>query len=218
MLFMAISGVVLWWPRTIHRLKASFTIKLKGNKFRINRDTHGAIGIWGLLVFVIVSFSGVYLAFPKAMSSGITAVFPGRDIKDNSIKVAEIKSAKPINIDKAISIALSAHPDLKVISANLSTKPDQPYRINLAQHDYEDRQPLTTLFINPWNSEIIETRNPELYTTGETIIAWQLSLHSGDGIGAPWKVLIFLNGFLPLMFTITGITMWLIKRKARKAD
>jgi uncharacterized iron-regulated membrane protein len=40
-------------------------------------------------------------------------------------------------------------------------------------------------------------------------------LHGGEGLGPIWKFLVFLTGFLPLIFVVTGLTMWLKKRKAR---
>ena len=41
----------------------------------LNRDLHGAVGFWSLAVFLILSVSGVYLAFPVTVQdscSGLT--------------------------------------------------------------------------------------------------------------------------------------------------
>jgi uncharacterized iron-regulated membrane protein len=40
-------------------------------------------------------------------------------------------------------------------------------------------------------------------------------LHGGGLLGPVWKFLVFLSGFLPLIFVITGLMMWLKKRQAR---
>ena len=49
--------------------------------------------------------------------------------------------------------------------------------------------------------------------------AWQRPLHEGIGLGLVWKLLVFAAGLLPPLFVITGISMWLIKRNAkRRAD
>ena len=58
MLFLGISGLVIWWPAT-GRLAAALTIKRGARGYRLQRDLHGAVGFWTLSVFVIVSFTGV---------------------------------------------------------------------------------------------------------------------------------------------------------------
>ncbi|NDC64945.1 MAG: PepSY domain-containing protein, partial [Planctomycetia bacterium] len=59
-------------------------------------------------------------------------------------------------------------------------------------------------------------RDPRSYTLGETIMAWQHALHAGEGLGWTWKILVFLSGFLPPLFAVTGVSMWLIKRRNRR--
>jgi len=41
---------------------------------RLHRDLHGAVGFWTLIVFTIVSFTGVYIAFPNPVASLIQAI------------------------------------------------------------------------------------------------------------------------------------------------
>jgi uncharacterized iron-regulated membrane protein len=38
-------------------------------------------------------------------------------------------------------------------------------------------------------------------------------MHSGQGLGPIWKVLVFLTGLLPALFAVTGILMWLKRRR-----
>lgn len=45
-------------------------------------------------------------------------------------------------------------------------------------------------------------------------IPWE-PLHGGEALGPIWRFLVFLVGFLPLLFVITGVSMWFKKRAAR---
>jgi hypothetical protein len=48
------------------------------------------------------------------------------------------------------------------------------------------------------------------------VVIWQRLLHSGIGLGAVYKFLVFVSGFLPLLFAITGLRMWWLKRMQRR--
>jgi len=64
MLVLGISGLILWWPGR-NRWRAAFLVKRGARGLRLCRDLHSAIGIWTFVVFITVSFSGVYFAFPE---------------------------------------------------------------------------------------------------------------------------------------------------------
>jgi uncharacterized iron-regulated membrane protein len=59
---------------------------------------------------------------------------------------------------------------------------------------------------------VIETFDPRQFSLGERVLAWQHAVHAGQALGWVWKVLVFLSGFLPLLFALTGATMWWLKR------
>ncbi len=52
------------------------------------------------------------------------------------------------------------------------------------------------------------------FRTKESNKIWQ-ALHEGAIGGMPWQVTVFLVGFLPLFFSITGIALWWLKKKSR---
>ena len=216
MLALGLSGIVLWWPRG-GRWAAAFRVRRGAQGVRLHRDLHGAVGIWGLLVFLVVSFSGVYLAFPQQVGAGIGSVLPARDLRGtmNAIKATPIKDAKPIGVDAAVQIAREALPDTRLRSVALPQRPDQPFRVALARLDDAHGVPPVLVFVDPWSSKVLELRDPRGYSAGETLMAWQHALHAGEGLGWIWRVLVFLSGLLPLLFSITGVSMWWLKRRAR---
>ncbi len=216
MLTLGISGLIIWWPRK-GNWRAAFTIKQGAKGFRLHRDLHGSVGIWSLLVFITVSFSGTYLAFPQPLGAAITTLFPGNDLRSmaSSIRVNPIEGGLPVNVDQAIDAVGTIVKEGKLVSIMLPSKPDQPYRINIALTDYKPGIPTITAFVDPWSGKIIKIFDPRSYSLGETISSWQRALHAGQGLGIVWRVLVFLSGFLPLLFAITGLSMWLIKRSKR---
>jgi uncharacterized iron-regulated membrane protein len=212
LLFMAISGIILWWPKP-QFIKRAFTFKFsdKGKKF--HRDIHGAIGFYLAIPMLIVAFSGIYFIYPKGTTSFVTSIFPGENLKEtaNAIKVNPATSTKSID-----ELLLVAKTEGEPLSISISAKPDQPYRFNFAPENYIQGEPLITVFVDQYEGKIIEKRDPKNYSVGEKIIAWQHPLHVGEEFGVVSKAVNFLLGLSILLFAITGILLWWIKRKNRK--
>lgn len=215
MLALGITGLVLWWPRA-GRWAAAFTVKRGARGVRLHRELHGAVGVWSLAVYVVVTFSGVYLAFPQTLNAAIGGVFPARDLRAG-VKVEAVRGAAPADLGQVLTLARAAVPDGQFRSVMLPPRPDQAYRVNFAPPGHENGAPMITAFVDPWTARVVEIRDPRGYSVGETIIGWQRALHAGAGLGWTWKILVFLSGILPPLFAVTGTAMWLLKRRNRRA-
>ncbi|MGE0253430.1 MAG: PepSY-associated TM helix domain-containing protein [Alphaproteobacteria bacterium] len=217
MLVLGFSGLVLWWPRG-GRWKAALTVKRGAHGYRLQRDLHGVVGIWSLVVFIVVSASGVYLAFPQTTGEILRAALPARDLRATAqaIRVEPVRGSAPMPLDDAVALAESAVPGTAVRMLALPGRPDQPLRVSLVRGAAEHGAPGITVWIDPGTRRVIEIRDPRDYTAGETVLAWQHALHAGSGLGWGWKIAVFLSGLLPALFAVTGIWMWLLKRRARR--
>lgn len=219
MLVMAASGLVNWWPRRgIGRRGAwrrAFGIARDARGLRLLRELHGMAGIWGFAVLAIVSFGGVYLAFPETVRSGVAPILPARDLRAAAaaIKVQPVKDVEPLPIDDAIALALAEARGARLAFAFLPAKPDQAYRVALLRSGQERHETPVTVIVDPWTRRVVETLDPRQFTAGETILAAQHAMHSGQGLGPAWKTLVFLAGLLPALFAASGIAMWRLKRR-----
>lgn len=216
MLVLGVSGLVIWWPRP-RQWRRAFGIRrgVKGIVFL--RDLHAATGIWNLLVFMVVSFSGVYLAFPQSLGEATRSLFGGRDLRASAqaMRVEPARGQRPMDVDAAVALAKASAPDTRLLSVGLPGRPDQPLRIGLTRGG-ADGAPFITVFVDPWKARVIETRDPRDYSTGEIIAAWQHALHAGQGLGWLWKLLVFASGLTTTLFAVTGTWMWLAKRRQRR--
>jgi uncharacterized iron-regulated membrane protein len=68
MLFMSLSGLVLWWPKK-GNLKRALTFKFSDTGKKFHRDLHGAIGFWFMLPLLAASVTGIYLIYFKSKES-----------------------------------------------------------------------------------------------------------------------------------------------------
>lgn len=69
MLFMCISGLVIWWPKS-GMLKRALTFKFSDSGKKFHRDLHGAVGFWFLIPLTAVSVTGIYLIYFRSKESG----------------------------------------------------------------------------------------------------------------------------------------------------
>lgn len=212
MLLLGLSGIVLWWPKR-GSWKFAFGVRKKAKGYLFHRDLHGAAGIWLWLVFIIVSFSGVVIAFPntaKAMTQTTAQAFDPR----RGPEVEPIDGLKPMGADAAIALVRAQVPNAAIASVALPAKKSEMIRVTLGT--MEDG-PVSVAYVDPYQKRIAGWRNAPDAPGADRFVAWQRPLHAGEGWGAVWRALVFVSGFLPLLFVITGTVMWLKKRKGRKA-
>ena len=194
-------------------------MRRKARGLRLNRELHGAVGIWSLVLFMLVNFTGVYLAFPRQISAAVTAVLPGRDMRAAMFQ-ARIEPARGMaarSVNEAIELARSRVPDGRFLNAFLPIRPDQPMRIGLIRPGHEEGAPIVTVIVDPYRRSVVDVFDPRTMSTGESIIAWQRALHYGVGLGKIYKFLVFVSGVVIPVFAVTGFLMWWIKRRNRRA-
>jgi uncharacterized iron-regulated membrane protein len=62
MLFMALSGLFLWWPKS-GMLKRALTFKFADSGKKFYRDMHGSVGFWLMIPLLANSITGIYLVY-----------------------------------------------------------------------------------------------------------------------------------------------------------
>lgn len=218
MLVLGCSGLYLWWPRA-GQWKAAFMVRRKAKGLRLNRELHGAVGIWSLVIFMLVNFTGVYLAFPQQISAAVNTVWPGRDMRAAMFqaRVEPVRGTAPMDVDEAVELARARVPGTRFLNAFLSVRPDQAMRIGLIRPGHEEGAPIITVIIDPYRRTVVDVFDPQSMSTGEKIIAWQRALHYGIGLGGVYKFLVFVSGVIIPIFAVTGFLMWWIKRRNRRA-
>jgi len=163
---------------------------------------------------VVVSLAGVSLAFPETARSVIDLVLPARDLRGTAagLKVEPIAGGQPADIDEAIALARAWVPGAEPGFAFLPARGDLPFRIGLLRADQQRGAAAVAVLVDPWTRRVIEVLDPREYSIGEKILAWQHALHAGQALGWVWKLLVFLCGLLPLLFAVSGVTMWRLRR------
>jgi len=217
MVLFGISGLMLWWPRK-GQWRSAFTVKRGTRGFRLNRDLHSVTGFWCLLVFLVVCISGVDLAFPVTFQSAV-----GRVVRLNytltsatvdPATAATIVDRNALTPDEATLVAATSVANARVVQVQLPPRPDGVYMVTMVPEIVGDTAPQISTFIGP-GPQVLDVVDPRNYSPGKQMLVWLRVLHYGQGLGDIWRALVLLSGLLPLLFGITGFSMWWLKRAKR---
>jgi uncharacterized iron-regulated membrane protein len=213
---LSLSGLILWWPRP-GRWRGAFSVRRRLRGFRLHHDVHAVFGIWTLVLLLIVCISGVYLAFPRSFRAMVAGVLPiGQDYAYSDPAPAPPEGQPPLTVDEAVALAAAAVPDAEPLSFQLPNRPGQVLIMTLIPRRYGVGVPTILVSVDAEARQIAYVDDFRDYAVGERVILWQRALHSGLGLGLLYKALVFLSGLLPLLFGITGLRMWWVKRTARR--
>jgi uncharacterized iron-regulated membrane protein len=199
MCLLGLTGLVLWWPKR-GQWKYAFFVRSTATGLRFHRELHAATGIWIFLVFMIVSFSGVVIAWPQTMGMNPPGFNPRIQ------PMVEPQDGAILGATEAVAIAQKALPGAELRSVTIPARPGQAIAVQFLAHQAINAQ----VYLNPYTGAVLQVRDPS-----ENWAAWQRPVHQGSGFGAVWKFLVFLSGLVPLLFVVTGVIMWAKKRKRR---
>jgi uncharacterized iron-regulated membrane protein len=213
MTLMGLSGLVLWWPRK-GRWLSSLTVKRGARGMRLHLDLHHAVGFWGLLIFLILSISGIYLAFPQMVSSAARFAFP-RGATDIAPLPPGFPQAWPTSADAAVALAQQIMPDATAVGIKLPRPPDDMLMVPMETKGLAPSIPPITVTFDPRNNKV-HVDDPRHYPSSDRVLNVLYALHFSLGTGPLWTFIVFLSGLLPLFLAITGTTIWWKKRQARR--
>jgi uncharacterized iron-regulated membrane protein len=216
MLLLGLTGPIAWWPGR-RRIREAFLVRRGSSGFRFFRDVHRATGIWVFLFLIVLSVTGTFIVFPEPIGRAIAFVFPSRAVWRTDVPgVQRIAGAEPMSAGEGIALARTAVGPGRVRTVGFA-RADQPMRIELFPAGRPASDASVTVLIDPWARRIVDVRDPRSYTVGERIISTLRPIHEGHILGWPWRVALFAIGLSPLFFAVTGITMWIFKRRRRAA-
>jgi uncharacterized iron-regulated membrane protein len=215
MTLMGISGLVLWLPRK-GRWRQAFLVRGGARGLPLNLDLHHAAGIWTVGVFLVMSVSGVYLCFPKTFADAVHVVLPS-GLGSGEPMAGFAPTRGPLDADMAVASAVSAVPDARAVAVQMPELAGRPIVVFLE----------TTRFGGATRPEILVTfdqatgnvgyvDDPRYHGMAEKVVNLQNALHYGAALGIFWKVIVFVSGFLPLFFAITGFNIWWARRRVTR--
>jgi uncharacterized iron-regulated membrane protein len=209
------SGFYLWWPRS-GKWQGALTIKPKASRQRFIYDLHKVAGVYGLLVMLVLTFTGICLEIPE-YANPIIGFFSALEDPPKPQSQLPTVMQPIISIDTAVGIAQHIYPEAELRWIETPQDAEGSFRINLRQAGEPSRRfPKTNLWVDQYSGNILKAHDPIEFTAGDTFIHWLHPLHSGEAFDMPGRLLVLLTGLsCPILF-ITGLMRWQQKRRAER--
>lgn len=215
MILMALSGLVLWWPKK-GQWRRAFFIRRGARGLPLYLDLHHAAGIWTFAVLLLMSVSGVYLCFPQTVTSALGTVLPS-GLGSGEPVAGFVPTPGPLDADMAIASAAKAVPDARVVSVLMPEQSGRPILVYLETTRFGGAtQPQILVTLDQMTGDVVYVDDSRDHGLVEQVVNFQNALHYGAAYGMVWKIIVFVSGFLPLFFAITGLSIWWARRRVTR--
>lgn len=211
-----ITGLVLWWPKKWNRSTrlASFTVKWKARFKRLNYDLHNVYGFYSLLICLILSLTGLMIAFPGFMDLTIRAT--GNQIADIKKVLPKIDSTR-VSKD-AVEFAykvLDNEPRKKSVSIwNFDQQKMGAFVFTSGDVGLKSIEKADITIYDRYTGEELNIDKKYLKHEKAENTIWQL--HMGQWWGWIGKLSTFLAGIVATSLPITGFLIWWGRKNKKK--
>jgi uncharacterized iron-regulated membrane protein len=211
---MGLSGIVLWWPKKGFWRRALW-VRKGARGLPLHLDLHHAVGFWSLIVFLIMSVSGIYLTFPESFHKAVATVMPTGVNADAELPQSAPPPG-PFDADKAVASALAVVPNARARVVQLPDRPGRPIVVEMENTGLGPGTPPILVTFDPDSGALGYIDDPRQYAIGDKVLNLQHTLHFGIGMGRIWQGIVVLSGFLPLVLAVTGVNIWWLRRRSRR--
>ncbi|HEU4851064.1 MAG TPA: PepSY-associated TM helix domain-containing protein [Telluria sp.] len=217
MVIVALSGLILWWPKpTLSALRAALTVRYGGSLPRFNYSLHRAVGFFLAPALLVQGFSGGYMNLPNVVVPAVKVVAP----VTSSAKLAnrDPDAASSLSVEAALAQAQGVFPSARISRVVIPSKAGVPYEVRVRQEgEIRHDDGATRITVDSASGEVLRVVDPLNGKRGDALLAWMFPLHTGDAFGIAGRIFISLLGLMPLVFMVTGVAVWLKKRRGKRA-
>ena len=228
--FVLISGVVVWWPRTRKALKNSLKIVANKGWRRFWYDLHVAGGKYALVFLLAMALTGLTWSFQwyrtgfyKTFGVEVQPSMGHGNAAANSTAKGGKREGKPegregrgahryspyTNWQQVYEQLAEANPDYKQISVSDGSA-------SVAVPRFGNQRGTDRYKFNPRNGEITETTLYKDLDNSGKIRGWIYSVHVGSWGGMLTRILTFVAALIGASLPLTGYYLWIRKKIKRR--
>lgn len=228
--FVLISGVVVWWPRTRKALKNSLKIVANKGWRRFWYDLHVAGGMYALVFLLAMALTGLTWSFQwyrtgfyKTFGVEVQPSMGHSNAAANATAKGGKRDGKPegregrgahryspyTNWQQVYEQLAEANPDYKQISVSDGSA-------SVAVPRFGNQRGTDRYKFNPRNGEITETTLYKDLDNSGKIRGWIYSVHVGSWGGMLTRILTFVAALIGASLPLTGYYLWIRKKIKRR--
>lgn len=219
LIFFAISGLYLRWPKRVLEWRSWFALDLRKSGRNLYRELHVIIGSWVALVYLLSAFTGLWWSY-EWYRAGAMVVLTGsvKSGDDGHGKPGKKAGPPPATVLAPAWTTLQrttgGHYDSVAISLpEHGAKASFRVLVPGARHDR-----MTDNFdIDMVSGDLLKSDLYARRKLGKTISTSMLEVHRGAFFGLAGRIVILVSSLTMPLFTVTGLLLYFARRRRKKA-
>lgn len=211
LMFLAPSGLYLWWP--LKRIG----IDTSANFRRLSFDLHNSLGFFSSLFLFVFASTGAYMAFESWTVPLTIAITRSKPMQRTFVSLPKT-GVQSISADLACSIAKNALPGASILWVSIPHERRAAYIVKMRFPEDHSDNGGSVVWIDQFSGKtlnVVSTRNTLL---AQRFANLARALHTGAlGGGTGRLVAALVSLTLPLQ-AITGAWLWWTKRRSKAAQ
>lgn len=214
-LFILITGLILWWPKTRNILSQRVKVKWDGSWKRLNHDFHIVLGFYTSIFLFIFAFTGLAWSF-QWFNKGIYTV-----TRSEMKPPAEPPSSAFMPGKAALgfdAILKEAAAQIKNVHYYNITSPKDSAGIYtvMVLPEQSPEMASNTYYLDQYSGRIIGSSMFSDKNLGQRVRSTFKPVHTGSIFGIYSKIIAFITCLLGATFPITGTIMWIQRLNKKK--
>ena len=214
-LFILITGIVLWWPKTkkilARRLKVKSTVGWK----RLNHDLHIVLGFYSAIFLFVFAFTALAWSF-EWFNKGIYKVTSSSMKTPEPPSSALIENRKIIGFDLSHSIVKTKFSNKEFYTITAPKDSLSAIAITALSTNAVHETATDVLFLDQYSGEVVGQYLYSDRNMGAKVRATFRPVHVGSIWGLPSKIIALLVCLLGTSFPVTGVILWLNRTRKKK--
>ncbi len=217
LILLALTGLVLRWPRHMRSLRAWLKLDLRLHGRNLLWHLHAIFGTWLLAFYLLAALTGLWWSYDfyrNALNSmaGVTGSLRPR------APPAGDPNAPLLPADTAWSRFRQLVPDATRANLSLTSQPGTPLRLRYQTPQSAHERAWNTLHLDATSGTVLSRQDYADLPRGRRFIGALYPLHAGSFFGTTGLYLMSLASLLMPLFFITGVWLWWQRRsKAARA-
>ncbi len=214
-LFIILTGIILWWPKTKKVLQKRLTLKWSAGWKRINHDLHIVLGFYSSILLFIFAFTGLAWSF-EWFNKGIYKVTNSSMKPPPPPLSTYLADAKTVSFDQALETAKLHVGDVEYFNVSVPKDSAATMNVSVLRTNAVHESATDMLYLDQYSGTIISKMDFADRNLGARVRSGFKPVHTGSIWGMPSKIIAFIVCLLGASFPVTGTIMWINRTRKKK--
>ncbi|MGO4169992.1 PepSY domain-containing protein [Novosphingobium sp. YAF33] len=221
LVFFAISGLYLRWPRRTFDWRAWLVLDLRKSGRNLYRALHAVIGGWVALVYLLSAMTGLWWSYDW-YRQGVLYTLTGKTSREEGghggakPDHAEDPAAPPRLLRAWPTVMTAMDGRYSSISVTLP-EGHEPATFRVLLADARHDRMTDDLKVDLATGKLVKADRYADRNLGKVITTSMYELHRGAFFGIGGRILLLLTSLTMPLFTVTGLLLYLARRKRKRA-